>query len=281
MPRIAAKPSQDSDSDYDVKGSDDKRGRGGGGGGGTSSLNKDDINRMVSDVVLYCLVTDQRKGLIKRADIVKQCNLGKGLSKVEVDRVMDQVEKHFINTFGMRLQEKEDRRGVFMLVNTISETAGPGNIQWGDSETAQMGVTFAILGLVFMSGGRVMDEILLRFVKNLGLVAEEGRGKKGDQWSLEPEVSQLFDGDMKRFVNDTLVSKQQYLKRTRVVEVEGEQYEYSWGERAEAEVKKSTVLKFVCELYGCRPRVFAEQFDIVKQEEGDDALESEDEDDQS
>ena len=105
---------------------------------------------MVSDLVLYCLVTDQKRGLIKRSDIVKHCNLGKGMSKVEVDRVMDQVERHFINTFGMRLQEKEDRRGVFMLVNTISETSGPGNIQWGDSETAQMGVIFAILGLVLM-----------------------------------------------------------------------------------------------------------------------------------
>ena len=95
-------------------------------------------------------MTDQKRGLIKRSDIVKHCNLGKGMSKVEVDRVMDQVERHFINTFGMRLQEKGKRRGVFMLINTISETSGPGNIQWGDSETAQMGVTFAILGLVFM-----------------------------------------------------------------------------------------------------------------------------------
>jgi len=281
MPRVV-RPTADSDSDYSVKGSDEeRRGRGVGGGGGSSNLNKDDISRMVSDVVLYCLVTDQRKALIKRADIVKQCNLGKGLSKVEVDKVMEQVERHFMDTFGMRLQEKEDRRGVFMLVNTISESSGQGNIQWSDSETAQMGLTFSILGLVFMSGGRVMDDILIRFVRNLGLVAEDSRGRKGEQGSVEAEVSLLFDGDMKRFVNDTLVSKQQYLRRTRVVEVEGEQYEYSWGERAEAEVKKSTVLKFVCELYGCRPRVFAEQFDIVKQEEGEDALESDDDDDQN
>jgi len=279
MPRVV-KHTAESDSDYSVKGSDEERRGRGGGGGGPSNLNKDDISRMVSDVVLYCLVTDQKKALIKRSEIVKQCNLGKGLSKVEVDRVMDQVERHFMDTFGLRLQEKEDRRGVFMLVNTISEGAGQGNIQWSDTETAQMGITFAILGLVFMSGGRVTDETLLRFVRNLGLVGEEGRGRKGEQGTVEQEVSQLFDGDIKRFVNDTLVSKQQYLRRTRVVEVEGEQYEYSWGERAEAEVKKSTVLKFVCELYGCRPRMFAEQFDIVKQEEGEEALESDDEEEQ-
>merc|ERR1719483_1110417 len=144
-----------------------------------------------------------------------------------------------------------------------------------------MGLTFSILGHVFMSGGRVSDENLMRFVRNLGLVGEEGKGRKGELGGVDLEVSQLYDGDVKRWVNDTLVSKQQYLKRIRLVEVEGEQYEYSWGDRAEAEVKKSSVLKFVCDLYGCRPRVFAEQYDIVKQEEGEEALDSEDDEDLS
>ena len=35
---------------------------------------------------------------------------------MEVDRVIDQVERHFMDTFGLRLQEKDDRRVVFMLV---------------------------------------------------------------------------------------------------------------------------------------------------------------------
>jgi len=273
MPRTS-KPIVNSDSDY----SEDEKKVRGGGSGGSSNLNKDDINRMVSDVVLYCLITDQKKALIKRTDIVKQCNLGKGLSKNEIDKVMDLVERHLMDTFGMRLQEKEDRRGVFMLVNAISESSGQGNIQWKENESAQMGLTFSILGLIFMSGGRVLDETLMRFLKNLGIFVEDNRGRKVESGIIDPETNQLFDGDVKRFVNDVLVNKQHYIKRTRIVEVEGEQYEYSWGERAEAEVKKSSVLKFVCELYGCRPRVFAEQFEIVKQEEGDDALESDEED---
>jgi len=273
MPRTS-KPIVNSDSDY----SEDEKKVRGGGSGGSSNLNKDDINRMVSDVVLYCLITDQKKALIKRTDIVKQCNLGKGLSKNEIDKVMDLVERHLSDTFGMRLQEKEDRRGVFMLVNAISESSGQGNIQWKENESAQMGLTFSILGLIFMSGGRVLDETLMRFMKNLGIFVEDNRGRKVESGVIDPETNQLFDGDARRFVNDVLVNKQHYLKRTRIIEVEGEQYEYAWGERAEAEVKKSSVLKFVCELYGCRPRVFAEQFEIVKQEEGDDALESEEED---
>ena len=30
--------------------------------------------------------------------------------------MIDQVERHFMDTFGLRLQEKDDRRVVFMLV---------------------------------------------------------------------------------------------------------------------------------------------------------------------
>ena len=130
MPRTS-KPIVNSDSDY----SEDEKKVRGGGSGGSSNLNKDDINRMVSDVVLYCLITDQKKALIKRTDIVKQCNLGKGLSKNEIDKVMDLVERQ-------------------------------GNIQWKENESAQMGLTFSILGLIFVSGGRVLDETLMRFLKN-------------------------------------------------------------------------------------------------------------------
>jgi len=278
MPRVG-KASQESDSDYSNRDSDDessRRGRGGGGGG--NSLNKDDISRMVSDVVLFCLVMDQRKALIKRSDIVKKCNLGKGMSKLEMDRVVDQAALHLEQTFGLRLQEKEETRGVFMLVNALSEKLEEGTVVWSDGETAQMGLTFTVLGLVFMSGGRVSDDILLRFLQNLGLVSEDGKGRRGEIGGIEPEISRMYDGDLKRWVNDCLVSRQHYLKRTRLVEFEEEKYEYSWGDRAEAEVKKSSVLKFVCELYGCRPKMFAEQFDIIKQEEGEEALDSEDED---
>jgi len=277
MPR-SGKIYSDSDSDYSeaterkVKGVN----------GVSSSINKEDIGRLVNDVVLYCLVTDQRKALIKRADIVKCCNLNKSMSRLEIDTIMDQVGRHFRDTFGMRLQEKEDKKGVFMLVNSISENnaAGQNHLHWNESETAQMGLTFTILGLVFMSGGKISDETLFRFVMNLGLSGEDSTGRRKDTIGIEPEVSCLFEGDIKKFVNDTLVSKQHYLKRSRVLDVEGEQYEYAWGERARVEVKKSSILKFICEIYGCKPKMFTEQFNEVKQEEGEDALQSEEEEEE-
>ena len=63
-----------------------------------------------------------------------------------------------------------------------------------------------------------------------------------------------------------LVNKQHYLKRDKLEtnDPEVEVWEYSWGERAKLEVKESDVLKMVCELYDCEPRMFKEQYDKVK-----------------
>ena len=62
---------------------------------------------------------------------------------------------------------------------------------------------------------------------------------------ISPQVvDDLFDGDIKKFVNEILAGKQNYLKRERVMgpDPEVEQYEYSWGERAEMEIKRSFFL---------------------------------------
>ena len=95
-----------------------------------------------------------------------------------------------------------------------------------------------------------------------------GRGAARDQQgeSVPEDVKDLFDGDAKKFVNDILVGRQHYLQRVRVQgpDPEVEAYEYSWGERANLEVKKSDILKMVVELYDCEPRMFKEQFDKVR-----------------
>ena len=84
---------------------------------------------------------------------------------------------------------------------------------------------------------------------------------------MPEDVKELFDGDAKKFVNDILVGRQHYLQRVRVQgpDPEVEAYEYSWGERANLEVKKSDILKMVVELYDCEPRMFKEQFDKVQE----------------
>ena len=83
--------------------------------------------------------------------------------------------------------------------------------------------------------------------------------------TVPKDVKELFDGDAMKFVNDILVGRQHYLQRVRVQgpNPEVDAYEYSWGERANLEVKKSDILKMVARLYDCDPRKFKKQFDMV------------------
>eukprot|EP00092_Neocalanus_flemingeri_P049018 GFUD01056192.1.p1 GENE.GFUD01056192.1~~GFUD01056192.1.p1 ORF type:complete len:224 (+),score=56.75 GFUD01056192.1:76-672(+) len=198
------------------------------------------MDKMISDATFYFLVADQKKSLIKDAIFLS-------------------------------ISCKRTRMTRTYCTSTGARRKMP---RWG--------LTFTILGLIFMSNGKVSDDTLFKFLKLLGVFEEErakktGRGADQAGDPVDPEVSELFDGDTKKFVNDILVGRQHYLKRDRVQgpDPEVEAYEYSWGERAEFEVKKSDVLKMVCELYECEPRMFKEQYDKVKEAEGDDALDTE------
>jgi len=275
---------RDRDEDYDAS---QRRGKQGSQTPGHSSqhgYSKEDMDKMVSDATFYFLVADQKKSLIKRADLCKTCDLNKKPRDVQVD-VINRAMQHLLKTFGIKVHESESKKGCYFLINQLQENQDDENLQhitWSEKENAQMGLTFTILGLIFMSNGKVSDDTLFKFLKLLG-VYEEERSKKtgrgGDQGGepVDPEVAELFDGDTKKFVNDILVGRQHYLKRDRVIgpDPEVEAYEYSWGERAELEVKKSDVLKMVCELYECEPRMFKEQYDKVKEAEGEDALDTE------
>eukprot|EP00092_Neocalanus_flemingeri_P065598 GFUD01079805.1.p1 GENE.GFUD01079805.1~~GFUD01079805.1.p1 ORF type:complete len:280 (-),score=74.63 GFUD01079805.1:160-999(-) len=247
-------------------------------------FSRDDMDKMISDATFYFLVADQKKSLIKRADLTKYCDLNKKPRAVQED-VVNRAIQHLLKTFGIKVQESESKKGCYFLINQLQENQDDENLQhinWSEKENAQMGLTFTILGLIFMSNGKVSDDTLFKFLKLLGVFEEErakktGRGADQAGDPVDPEVSELFDGDTKKFVNDILVGRQHYLKRDRVQgpDPEVEAYEYSWGERAEFEVKKSDVLKMVCELYECEPRMFKEQYDKVKEAEGDDALDTE------
>jgi len=255
--------------------------------GGSSSgpppenLNQDDWDKMISDATFYFLVADQKKALIKRADLTNACNL-KNLKRADAERAVDKAKERLAKVFGIKVVESETKGGQYYMINLLREQSDESlqHLTWGDKENGQMGLTFTILALIFMQNNKISDDNLFKFLRQLG-VAEEDRGKGGrgsareQQGESVPEdVKELFEGDAKKFVNDILVGRQHYLQRVRVQgpDPEVEAYEYSWGERANLEVKKSDILKMVVELYDCEPRMFKEQFDKVKEDEGEEAM---------
>ena len=202
----------------------------------------------------------------------KHCDLSKKERRVQ-EEVIERAIQHLLKTFGIKVIEPESKKGTYYLINALTENQedeSTQHISWTDKENGQMALTFVLLGLIFMSNGKVSEDNLFKFLKHLG-VYEEEKNKRGRNDTSNDQVDQdvldLFDGDVKKYINDILVSRQHYLKRDRVEtgDAEVEAYEYSWGERAKMEVRESDVLKMVCELYECEPRMFKEQYDKVKQ----------------
>ena len=64
-------------------------------------LNQDDKDKMVSDAVFYFLVCDQKKSLIKRADICKNCDLARKLflywNDDRIIRCLEYLDYHHTN----------------------------------------------------------------------------------------------------------------------------------------------------------------------------------------
>ena len=201
----------------------------------------------------------------------KACDLTNKKPQVK-EKVFNDARDHLIRTFGINLSESNTRKGTYYLTNALKENQQDEEQQhicWGDRDNAHMALTFVILGQIFMSNGKITDEQLLMCLKKLGIYQDEDkpgkRGAKSQSSDVDPELLDLFDGDIKKFINEVLVTKQQYLRKEKMEtnDTEVEVWEYTWGERAKLEVKESDVLKMVCELYDCDPKMFKEQYDKV------------------
>ena len=71
-------------------------------------------------------------------------------------------------TFGIKVFEPENKKGCYYLLNELRENPedeSSQHIAWSDKEHAQLALTFVLLGVVFMSGGKTSEENLFKFLK--------------------------------------------------------------------------------------------------------------------
>jgi len=229
------------------------------------NISEEDAQKMVADATLFFLTADQKKSVIKRPELVKLCDLGRKPKQLQ-DYIIGQATLALSDTFGIEVKDLS-KSSQYVLINKLAEDNGQ-FLKWSEKENAQMGLIFIILGLILMSNGKVTDELLFKFLKSLGLYEDEKPGKSKPV--IDADVNETFDNDIKKFINDVLVTKQHYLKRERVqtADAEAEVYEYSWGERAENEVKESSVFKMVCDVFECEGKMFQEEWERIKNKEG-------------
>jgi len=95
-----------------------------------------------------------------------------------------------------------------------------------------------------MSNNNVNEAALFSFLRSL---------------QIDPDERHELFGNVKEFVTSTMV-KQKYLSAE--VEQLTRKVSYSWGPRAEHEISKHELLKFVCKMYKDRtPRSWSAQYE--------------------
>jgi len=279
---------------------------------GPGRLDQKEKDAAIMNMVFYILVREKGRPFHKRADLMKAVNLN-GKKGLDQDEVLDSVKLSLEDVFGYRLQpmdemmeEEGDARAyknTFMLINNLAHAVYDATKKYiptgsvvknGNTdpavaemahERAKTSLLYSLLSLIFMSpSSRVHDESLDNFLVKMGLMADFNRDTApSHQHEIQGRLMKMFGvTDIKAFIKEEYCKKQHYIQ---VIESDGpdevtKKYEYRWGIRAQAEMRKVEILKNVAALYQCQPSDFKEQYQSIMEsnEDGKEALLGEAED---
>ena len=65
-------------------------------------LSQDDVEKMISDVVFFFLVEDQKKSLIQRPDVMSKCGINKKARQIQ-EYVLNKASHKLLDTFGIQV----------------------------------------------------------------------------------------------------------------------------------------------------------------------------------
>lgn len=203
------------------------------------NFTSDQIDRKVAEVVQFILIKDQKKIPIRRADIGK--HVIKEYKAIYIE-IMNRVCRKFDQVFGLNLVEIDPKNHIYILINKLEPIHGePMSMRPGNPKT---GLLFVILSVIFMKGGVIKENLVWNTLKKLRV----DPGEKHEEF-----------GDVKKVVTDEFV-RQKYLEYVKIPHTEPVEYEFRWGLRAEKEVSKLKLLKFVGELFDQDPQSWTQQF---------------------
>jgi len=260
-----------------------------------AELNEDDKKRLVADAVFYVLVQEQKRAVHKKGEILKAIGMT-GRARELQDTIIERTAQKLEHVFGVAFHELPEKKGQYILINKLFQTKEDTHIEMLPKDSAQLGALYSILGLIYMSNGTIRDDVLDPFLIKMGLLGNpetmpathvQQRGMprtSAASLGISEDIFETF-GDIKEMIRKEWGQKQHYIDAVRVEHAEGDSaetqsYEYSWGKRAELEVKKSDLLRMICQLYNCKPSAFKEQYDQIRKEEGDNVFAKDEEDDE-
>lgn len=230
--------------------------------GSQEVFNAEDRKKFIKDGIFYIITQESKRPMFKKADIFRAIGWS-GREKNIQEEIWKQIRFDLKDVFGYDLKESQDKKGFF-LVNVYSEHSQPElrHLKVPEDEQANTALLTVVLSVIYMNNGSMKQDALFNFLKELKVHDEDKR-----------EASHF--GNVKNLIENDWGKKQHYIQvdKDPNADVDHPTNIYSWGERAHVEVNKSDILKFVAETYEKEVKEFTEQYESIRNEEGENAFE--------
>ncbi|RVE71197.1 hypothetical protein OJAV_G00072170 [Oryzias javanicus] len=190
---------------------------------GLENLTPAQLDQKTSEVIQYLLVKDQKKIPVRRADLVK--HVMKDYRNVYPE-IMKRAARTLEQVFGLKLVEVDSKHHMYILINNLAAADRPPPVPC--SANPKLGLLFVILGVTFMKGGVVRENVIWNTLKKLRVDAGE--------------------------------KHEEYLEYVRIPHTEPMEHEFRWGQRADVEVSKAKILEFMGQLHEQDPQSWTQQF---------------------
>ncbi|KAB0793364.1 hypothetical protein PPYR_12984 [Photinus pyralis] len=205
----------------------------------------ENLDELVNACVRYVLYHAGSRLPIRKADLQKHVLKNVGRS---YNMILEKVKAVLKDIYGYDLYVCEEQKSVirYLVSNSLPNKGLNQQCDNDVPEDAHKILTMLILTHIFMSNNTTTEAGLFSFLNSLNIDVEE--------------THDVF-GNVKTFIQSTLVQQRFLHMETDNVT---KRHSYTWGPRAEHEVSKHELLKFVCKIYkDSNPKSWSSQLECA------------------
>ncbi|XP_021956672.1 melanoma-associated antigen 10 [Folsomia candida] len=211
------------------------------------------IDEMVHNCVYYFIMSQHKKHPVKRSDLLKNCMNGQ---KKDYNAVMAKFETVLADNFGMKiigLDKGKSGFATYMIVsNYVNDVAETVTVRTPE-QYAKRAALFLTLTIMFMLNKPMDEESIWNLI---------------EEFELQKMLCNKKE-DFAKFLKSEYVLPM-YFSAEEVHDADNVGYKYFWGQRAEHEISKWAILKFVAKQFpDMRPEDFEFQLQLAKEKEKD------------
>ncbi|XP_009196685.2 melanoma-associated antigen 11 [Papio anubis] len=210
------------------------------------SFSQDILHDKIIDLVHLLLCKYRVKGLITKAEM-----LGSVIKNYEdyFPEIFREASECMQLLFGIDVKEVDPTSHSYVLVTSLSLSYD--GIQGDEQSMPKSGLLIIVLGVIFMEGNCVPEEVMWEVLSIMGVYA-------GREHFLFGEPKKLLTHDW---------VQEKYLVYRQVPGTDPACYEFLWGPRAHAETSKMKVLEYIANANGRDPSSYSSLYEDALREE--------------